>query len=57
MSTQMNIKAITNVLPGHLWQAKVSHLFDKPILLPVNLLYHFDNTGSIKNNPHYWSIK
>ena len=26
----------------------LSHLFDKPILSPINLLYHFDNTGLSK---------
>ena len=30
---------------------------DKPMLSPPSLLYHFDNTGFIGNNPHYWSIK
>ena len=57
MTKQIHIKVITNVLPRHLWQAKVLHLFEKPILSPINLLYHFDNTGFIKNNPHYWLIK
>ena len=57
MTKQIHIKVITNVLPRHLWQAKVLHLFEKPILSPINLLYHFDNTGFVKNNPHYWLIK
>ena len=26
----------------------LSHLFDKPILSPINLLYHFDDIGLSK---------
>ena len=38
----------TNEIVTILWQLPLSHLFDKPILSPMKLLYHFNNMGLSK---------
>ena len=50
MIEQIYIQVITN---NKMFCLVMSHLLDKHISSPMNLLYDFDDTGFIKNNPHY----
>ena len=52
MTKQIHIKAITKKKTFYLdiYGKPVSHLFDKPVLSSINLIYHFDNKGFVENN-------